>query len=297
MINCKVFVAVLICFSTHLLSASVFPLVHSYRSGAAGIYSNAYVVELEKGVVVIDATLTVSSAKEIRSMIDDIGKPVYAILITHGHPDHYNGLVEITRGVTVPIYSTQGVLDVIKQYDQEKEKQWRPMFGDEWPAKRVFPDRLVKNGSEVKFEETSFTVFDIGAGESHSDSYWIMKDGRTTQAFIGDIVLHKVHAYLSDGHPSDWLRHLSELKTVLKDVSILYPGHGLPGGLEMLDWQKKYIDVYLENLKPLSADKKITEEDKAALTKAMQKFLPNDKLAFLIGLGAEPVAKSVYKIE
>jgi len=290
----KFFAAIILaCFSITLNATT--PLVHTYRSAASGIYANAYIVELQKGVVVIDATLSVSSAREVRGLIEEIGKPVYAILITHGHPDHYNGLTEIINGAKIPIYSTPGVLDVITHYDSEKEKQWRPMFGDEWPAKRTFPNTTINDGQAVTFENVHFTVHDLRAGESHSDSYWIMENGKNKQAFIGDIVLNKVHAYLSDGHAADWLNHLSELKLTLRDVSVLYPGHGLAGGLELLEWQKNYIDTYIRNLKPLWSDKQITDEEKNTLTGQMKKFLPNDKLSFLIGMGAESVARSVFK--
>jgi glyoxylase-like metal-dependent hydrolase (beta-lactamase superfamily II) len=237
----------------------------------------------------------VSSGKEIRSLINDIAKPVYAILITHGHPDHYNGLTEITRDLNVPIYSTQGVLDVIIKYDAEKEKQWKGMFGDEWPSKRTFPNKVVKDNETLTFENVTFTVHDLGKGESHSDSYWIMQRRPIKQAFIGDLVLHKVHAYLSDGHAEEWLSHLKTLKGELKDVSVFYPGHGLPGGPELFDWQQQYISTYINNLKPLWADKNITQEEKTILTEKMKTFLPNDKLSFLIGLGADAVAQSVIK--
>lgn len=285
---------ILLSCSIVVLRASAFPVVHVYRSGAGGIYANAYVIELTEGIIVVDATLTVSSAKEVRSIIDEIGKPLYAILITHGHPDHYNGLTEIMRELVSPIYSTQGVLQVITQYDPEKEKQWKPMFGAEWPVHRTFPTKTIRHGESLKFEGISFTVYDLGAGESHSDSYWVMQNGRTKHVFLGDVVLHKVHAYLSDGHMVQWLAHLELLQGLLKDASLFYPGHGLPGGIEMLEWQKKYLTTYSNHLKPLWADKKITDEDKAILKKQMETFLPTDKLSFLIGLGAEPTAKAIF---
>jgi len=281
-------------FNLSVAVSATFPIVHSYRSNASGIFSNAYLVELPKGIVVIDATLTVSSGKEVRSLIDEIGKPVYAVLITHGHPDHYNGLVEITRGLNTPIYSTQGVLDVIKEYDAAKEKQWRPMFGAEWPVTRVFPNHVLNAGETLTFEDVSFTVFDLGHGESHNDSYWVMQSA-SKNVFIGDEVLYKVHAYMSDGHASEWLNHLKQLKMSLRDVDIIYPGHGLPGGLELLDWQQRYLETYIDNVKVLWSDKTITDDEKKTLTAKMKMFLNTDKLEFLIGLGAEPVARETFK--
>jgi glyoxylase-like metal-dependent hydrolase (beta-lactamase superfamily II) len=291
----KLLMAFLLANISWATTAATFPIVHSYRSNATGIFSNVYLVELQKGIVVIDASLTVSSAKEIRSLIDEIGKPLYAVLITHGHPDHYNGLTEITRGMTVPVYSTQGVLDVITKFDAAKEKQWKPMFGDEWPAKRTFPNKIVKDNETLQFENVSFTAHDLGQGESHSDSYWLMQNGGDKNVFIGDEVLYRVHAYMSDAHTSEWLDHLNNFKTLLQGVNVIYPGHGLPGGLEMLDWQRQYIEAYIVNLKPLWADKKITDDEKKMLTEKMKLFLNNDKLAFLIGLGAEPVALEMFK--
>jgi glyoxylase-like metal-dependent hydrolase (beta-lactamase superfamily II) len=288
------YLLIILFFSSFILRASTFPIVHAYRSGASGIHANAYIVELQNGVLLIDATLSVSSAKEVRSMIDEIGKTLYAVLITHGHPDHYNGLTEITAGLSVPIYSTKGVLEVITRYDSEKEKQWKPTFGAEWPTSRTFPSKTINHGESLKFEGTSFTIYDLGAGESHSDSYWVMQTDKIKHVFLGDVVLHKVHAYLSDGHMTEWLAHLESLQSLLKDVSIFYPGHGLAGGLEILEWQKKYLTTYSNNLKPLWADKKITDEEKAILKQQMELFLPNGKLSFLIGLGAEPTAKAIF---
>jgi glyoxylase-like metal-dependent hydrolase (beta-lactamase superfamily II) len=277
-----------------VMNSFAFPIVHSYRSNASGIYSNSYIIELEKGVVVIDATLAVSSGKEVRNLINEIGKPVYAVLLTHGHPDHYNGLTEITKGLPAPIYSSQNVLHVIKQYDQVKEKQWKGTFGDEWPASRTFPNKIIKDGESLTFETTTFSMNDLGPGESHSDSYWVMQTDSTKNVFLGDIVLHKVHAYLSDGHFKEWMNHLRELNEKLNDITLFYPGHGLPGGKELFAWQQQYLETYKENLKPLWADKRITEEEKGILKQKMEAFLPGDKLSFLIGLGAEPTAKSIF---
>jgi metal-dependent hydrolase (beta-lactamase superfamily II) len=47
--------------------------------------------------------------------IQDTGKPIEAIMITHPHPDHYFGTSILSNGTSnIPIYSTQATFDTIK---------------------------------------------------------------------------------------------------------------------------------------------------------------------------------------
>jgi glyoxylase-like metal-dependent hydrolase (beta-lactamase superfamily II) len=266
-------------------------VVHEFDAGAGGIYSKAYLIESAHGVVVIDATLLVSSSKALKAKLDSLNKPLLAVLITHGHPDHYNGIVNIVNNGDIPIISTKGTKSVIEENDAAKEKIWTPMFGAEWPTKRLFPNKTLADKESIIFDGISYTVHDLGKGESHSDSYWTTKINNQNIAFIGDVVLNKVHAFVTDGHTTAWLNNIEILKKQLKKGTILYPGHGTSGGLGMLDWQKQYLILYRNTIKLLAGqDKKLTEGAKAELVKRMKAFLPNDKLEFLIGLGADFVA-------
>jgi len=67
------------------------PTIHQVTASEAGLRVNSYLVEGEHGVVAIDSALTISDARALRKQADALGKPLLAILITHGHPDHYNG--------------------------------------------------------------------------------------------------------------------------------------------------------------------------------------------------------------
>jgi len=62
--------------------------IHTYVSSELGILANAYLIETRDGVVAIDATLTVSDAEKLRALLDSFNRPLLAVLITHGHPDH-----------------------------------------------------------------------------------------------------------------------------------------------------------------------------------------------------------------
>src|SRR5215470_668258 len=266
-------------------------VVHRLAADASGIFANAYLVEAPKGVVVVDGRLLTSEGKAVRARIESLGKPLLAVLVTHGHPDHYNGITEIVAGADVPVLATAGVDRVIREYDAAKEKQWAATFGPDWPAKRTFPNRIVKDGESVAFGGLSFTVHDLGPGESHSDSYWTTDLDEGQVAFIGDAVLEGVHAYLSDGHSTAWLANLDRLGRDLTRAVQIYPGHGQPGGLELLAGQKAYLEKYRAAVADLARTQpRLSDEQKKELVARVKAARPTDRLEFLIPLGADPVA-------
>ena len=96
--------------------------VHQFGASPQGLSVNCYVVEGRRGLVAIDSALTVSDSKSLRAKVDALGKPLLAVLLTHGHPDHYNGIAYLTEGRTVPVYATASVAKVIREWDGAKEK-------------------------------------------------------------------------------------------------------------------------------------------------------------------------------
>jgi glyoxylase-like metal-dependent hydrolase (beta-lactamase superfamily II) len=274
------------------------PVVHVYASPSRGIFANAYIVETAHSLVVVDATLTVSDAKALRSRVDAIGKPLRAVLITHGHPDHYNGLTDLLAGTSgVPVIATAAVAHVIRQYDAAKEAQWKPVFKEEWPARRTFPTRVMRDGESLDVDGVRFVVRDLGPGESHADSYWLVR-GAHPVAFIGDVVIHGLHAYMTDGHSSAWLRNLTRVRRELRRAGVhtVYPGHGASGDLSMLDWQRAYLERYRATVADLARGRaRLTDEEKTQLSEAMRRFLPTEDLAFLIPLGADSVAAELAR--
>ena len=265
--------------------------VHRYASGESGIRANAYLIETSAGVVAVDATLTVSDANNLRGLLDSLKRPLLAVLITHGHPDHYNGVTELVAGAELPIIATAGVDHVIRDWDAKKEEQWKPVFGDEWPTKRTFPNRIAQNGESFVFGDLIFTVHDLGPGESHHDSYWIADDGHNRLAFVGDLAFNGEHSYVSDGHTTRWLKHLENTREALEGVARIYPGHGPAGGEELFDRQRDYLERYREVVRSLANCRStLTEADKKVLTARMVDYLPEGKINFLISAGADAVA-------
>jgi glyoxylase-like metal-dependent hydrolase (beta-lactamase superfamily II) len=290
--------ALLGCFAAgQVLAADVdaaLPSVHVYQSGEAGIFANAYLVETAHGVVAIDATLTNSDSNALHAMLVTLNKPLLAVLLTHGHPDHYNGVTNLLAGRRIPVIATPAVSEVIARDDAGKETQWRPVFKDEWPLARTFPNRALESGKSVSFDGVKFTVHALGPGESHADSIWVLTAPNLRVAFIGDVVLDGVHAYLSDGHSGLWLQNIERVRKLTRDASRLYPGHGAAGGPQLLDSQRDYLIAYRQNVTELAQGRPALDDaQETQLEQRMLAFRNSTRLQFLIKLGADPVAREL----
>jgi glyoxylase-like metal-dependent hydrolase (beta-lactamase superfamily II) len=263
------------------------PVIHRFPVQHDGAFVNAYLVETESSVVAVDGLLTVSAAREMRAALDRLGKPLEAALVTQSHPDHYAGLVEIVAGHHVPIFAPQGVIDTITADDSIKDQIVGPMFGDDWPANRVFPDTPIGDGESVTFGDVKFTVIDLGPSESPHDSPWVLGDDART-VFLGDQIYDHKHCYLADGFYVEWLANIEKLRALFPDEAVFHIGHGGPVGHEMWDWQRRYIELFVDAVS--YADWSESEEAKASVVARMKGYEPSEELQFLMELSIEPVA-------
>lgn len=250
---------------------------------------NAYIVEGPQGLVIIDATLTVSSSKELRRRADAIGKPIKAVLLTHPHPDHYAGLAAVTAGLDVPIVAQAGVDDIVRRDDALKNSTVGPLFGDEWPKQRVFPTQRIADGAKLDFGPgLTFTAVDIGPAESHHDSVFLL-EGDRPRAFIGDLAYDLMHPYMADGENESWRKAMARLQSDLPEDMILFVGHGAPITKALFAWQRVYLDKFEATLR--KTDWKDPAKATEAVLAEMQNYLPTEDLLFLTRLSVVPTAK------
>ena len=187
----------------------------------------------------------------------------------------------------MPVIATAGVDAVIRRDDAVKEEILRPMFGDEWPRERMFPTRTVSDGEQIDLGGTSFTVLDLGPGESPHDSVWFLGDGRRT-VFLGDQVYDRKHAYLADGFFEEWLGHLDRLQRDLPADATLHIGHGGPVTPARFGEQRLYVATFVDAVR--NADWSQPDDARAAVVERMTTLLPTDELQFLMELSIDPVA-------
>jgi glyoxylase-like metal-dependent hydrolase (beta-lactamase superfamily II) len=265
-------------------------LIHRFHACGGGTPVNAYIIESDSALAVVDATLTVSDGSRLRARLDELAKPLLGVVITHAHPDHYGGLVELVRGRDIPVFATDGVASIIRRDDPIKEQILRPMFGEEWAPQRAFPNQTVADGQLVSLDGIHLRVTDLGPGESPHDSIWSLEDN-DRQVFSGDLAYDRHHSYLADGFHEQWLANIARAREQLPIGATLHPGHGDPCGTEVLDWQQAYIQTFLDAIR--AADWSDADPARATVIARMLDYLPTDALQFLMELSIDPIAEQL----
>ena len=265
------------------------PTVHTYRSGETGLFVNSYLVEGQEGVVAIDAPLLLSDGRAFRARAEALRKPLLGVLVTHPHPDHYNTIGELLAGDDVPVVALADVEREIREKDEAKRAQWKPVFGDEWPASAIFPNQVAADEESVELGDLRFTAWDFGPCESESQTVWLLGDGEI--AFIGDLAFNGTHSYLADGHTDAWLQAIDRAEESFGGVRTLYVGHGPAATPDVLADQRRYLLMVREAIGRAAAGRPELSEDEAArVTDLMEHYLPGAPLSWLIGAGASAVA-------
>jgi glyoxylase-like metal-dependent hydrolase (beta-lactamase superfamily II) len=281
-----------------MLMANFKPVVHTYTTPKY-LTVHVFLVETQNGVVAIDGATALSTSREIRAIIDEqIKKPLLAVLMTHGHPDHYVGVGEIVKGLDVPIAATQGTIDFAHYQDEAKfDTLIRNNYGDDAPGERVFPNLVVEDGDVLTFDGVAFAVTDLGPCESGGDAIWTVEIEGVKHVFVGDLIYNHTHAYLRDGHALDWLKALDWMLETFDHTTALYPAHGEQCGTEIIYWQKAYIETFLGSLKSMLGGRDALDEaEKEKLIGRMKSFLPNEKLIMLLKYELDETIRLLGKV-
>lgn len=259
---------------------------------------NAFIVESDAGVALIDTTLTMSDSMALKKTIDNIGKPLLGIMLTHGHPDHVAGTANIAPNGDVPIYALQSVNDLMRASEAQKHAQWSGMFKEEWVPKWVYPNHIVKHGETIKLADLEFTVVEIGAGgDCDANSLWLLENSKQA-AFLGDFIYNEYHTFMMDGSILRWLGNLRRVEKKLREYERLYVGHGSSGDVTLIAKQIEYIlEVAALALEITDGAAVFTDETRKQYADALVKKYPGYGFQMTIPLSADALARELEGVK
>jgi glyoxylase-like metal-dependent hydrolase (beta-lactamase superfamily II) len=96
--------------------------VHSYMAPDSSINVTTQLIETPARVIAVDAQLNIADADEVVAYAAGIDKPLDRLIITHEHPDHFQGASRFK----VPIHALPIVRDQMAARGRPPGSERRP---------------------------------------------------------------------------------------------------------------------------------------------------------------------------
>jgi glyoxylase-like metal-dependent hydrolase (beta-lactamase superfamily II) len=221
--------------------------IQPFTSSEAGAWSNSYLLSGASEALLFDVCMLRGDAVQRADMIARTGKTLTTVMISHAHPDHFMGLDVITdRFPKADIVSTANVAADIRQDGPWMCSMLQSKLGGDGPERLVIPEALPE--PTLHIEGDTLDVVEFGEGESKHLAALYIQSAQTLLS--ADLVYHDAHLYLQERHLESWLRQLDELEAYAKPrVSTIYPGHGTPSDLRLIDQTRQYLRDFADAVK------------------------------------------------
>jgi glyoxylase-like metal-dependent hydrolase (beta-lactamase superfamily II) len=211
-----------------------------FREGEIALgHSNNVIIEMRDYFIVVDANFPSGARATLADIRKLSRKPVKYVFITHHHGDHaYGSAIWTMEGATTIAY--QGVLEEFKRYEPER---WREAQSrnDVRELKHAAPELPMQT-----FEKSPFTLTDgrrmvefrfFGWAHTRGDGFAYLPKEQIL--CTGDAVVNGAFNYTGDANLGNWpavIRAAAKLP-----VKHVLPGHGPPGGRELMTGQEQFL--------------------------------------------------------
>lgn len=147
------------------------------RLPLGALASNCYLIPADDNkVIVVDP----ASTGEVMAIIDSNDRELGAIIITHGHYDHFAGAASLHNRTGAPIYAP----DLDSEMFQSADKSWSWFMGG-IPFEPIKPDHLFGDGEEFSLFDTSFLALNA---PGHTAGSCLLLCDKWDCIFSGDVI-------------------------------------------------------------------------------------------------------------
>jgi glyoxylase-like metal-dependent hydrolase (beta-lactamase superfamily II) len=180
----------------------------------------------ETDAVLTDTGHIKSEISELGDMIDQTGKRLTTIYITHGHLDHFLGIGQLMqRFPSARPVSTPAIVADIKASIADQEKQWQRRFGDDVDATAVIPEPL--EGNVIDLEVQQLRVIEVPQGDISPST--VIHIPSIDTVIGGDVVYNRIHMMLALTGPAEWQKWLDSIDLVESlGATTIIAGHKQP---------------------------------------------------------------------
>ena len=222
-------------------------------------HCNNVIVEMQDYLVVVDANYP-SGAKAVLEDVKKISaKPIRYVIDTHADADHAYGNSLFTKIGAITI-AHEGVLQDMKQYEPQAWQRVAKVRADVRELNEPGPEapKQTYSRSPYVIEDSSrrIELHNFGWGHTRGDTYVFLPKEKIL--CTGDAVPDGFHNDPKHSYMHNWPNQV-RLARELKFETVL-PGHGKPGGRELLDGQIRFLtELYAAVEKEIQAGKTLEQ--------------------------------------
>ena len=266
------------------------PRVHIHTSSPDAFFVNSFIIEGVRSLVLVDTQFVLSEANQVAEMIAALQKPLAAILITHPHPDHYNGLASILeKHAGTQVYATAGTIEGIRETAENKRAYWTPIIGANYPQRFAIPDVTVRDGEHLSIDGVELVVDDLGPTECSDNT--AIELPQIDAVIISDLVYNRVHPWLAEGRSDPWLKALAKANRCFASATVLYAGHGAAGSSSIISEQAAYINAVREIVaSAVKEDPELSDASRAAIQRRVRATYKDWPLEMIIDMNTTSLA-------
>lgn len=236
--------------------------------------------------VLVDAQFQRDDAQELVQMIQDSGKTLTTVLVSHGDPDFYFGLDVIRAAFPeVQIVATPKTVEKITASIEGKFAYWGPILGENAPQELIIPDVL--KGSSLSVDGETIDVIGLNGHDPAHTFAWVPSE----RTVLGGVVVYdNLHVWIADNQTPEsresWNLTLDQLEA-LEPVRII-PGHYL-GDAKFDQSAVDFTRQYVARFEGAAAASATSEE----LIGAVMKLYPDFPNTADLGLSAKVIMGEV----
>ena len=203
-------------------------------------HCNNAIIEMKDYLIVVDANfpsgarLTLEAAKKVSN------KPVKYVFDTHHHGDHaYGNPVWTQAGATTLAY--KGVTEELKRYEPKRWQAQAKVRKDVAELKLDAPEppkqTFDKSPFILKDDTREVRFYFFGWAHTRGDGFVYLPKEKVL--YSGDAALNGPFNYTADANIANWPQVIAAAQKL--DVTHVLPGHGGPGGKEILEGQARFM--------------------------------------------------------